>query len=170
VVRALRLMRVFRVLKFAHHVDEARVLAAALRSSFAKITVFLLGVLSVVMIMGTLMYLVEGSTADIAVGSASATATDGHITNIPEGMYWAIVTMTTVGYGDFTPHSAVGRMIAAMLMLIGYSVLAVPTGIVSMEYTNARVKSRVTTRSCAECLKEGHDPDAVHCKFCGAKL
>jgi len=156
VIRSLRLLRVFRVLKLAHFVGEAKILRAALRSSMPKITVFLWTVLTVVVIVGTLMYMIEGK--------------ESGFDNIPLSIYWAIVTMTTVGYGDIAPVSVLGRALAAVLMIMGYGVIAVPTGIVSVELSQAARKTRVTTQSCPVCSAEGHDEDAAHCKYCGAKL
>ena len=154
VVRALRLLRVFRVFKLVRFLGEANVLSAALRASSAKIIVFLGTVLTIVMIVSSLMYLIEGP--------------ENGFTSIPQSMYWAIVTLTTVGYGDIVPQTTAGKMIAAALMILGYAVIAVPTGIVSAELVQA--KQRVTTQVCPDCLAEGHDPDAVHCKFCGSTL
>jgi voltage-gated potassium channel len=155
VVRVLRLLRVFRVLKLASFLGQAEILLTALRASRQKITVFLGGVLSTVVIMGAIMYLVEGE--------------EGGFDSIPRGMYWAIVTMTTVGYGDITPRTDLGRFFAAMLMIAGYGILAVPTGIVSVELAAAS-RRRVDTQACPGCGAHGHDSDAVHCKFCGTVL
>ena len=154
VIRALRLLRVFRVLKLAQYLGEADELLRALRASRAKITVFLGTVLTVVLIMGSAMYLIEGEKAGF--------------TSIPTGMYWAIVTMTTVGYGDITPTTVLGQMLSALLMIMGYGIIAVPTGIVSAELV--RVPKAVSTQACPSCSAEGHDHDATHCKFCGHKL
>jgi voltage-gated potassium channel len=154
VIRILRLLRVFRVLKLAHYVVEARVLRLALAASRPKITVFLTGVLSLVMIFGTLIYLIEG---------------DVHgFTSIPRSVYWAIVTMTTVGYGDITPQSPLGQFLSAMLMILGYGMIAVPTGIVSVEIS--KKTDSITTQACPSCSREGHDSDADFCKFCGHTL
>ena len=130
-------------------------LLQALRGSRAKITVFVGGVLGVVMIMGALMYLFEGQASGFD--------------SIPRGMYWAIVTMTTVGYGDIAPVTILGQFFASILMIIGYGVIAVPTGIFSMELVQA-VRNPVSTQACPTCSAEGHDTDAIHCKFCGAQL
>jgi len=151
VIRGLRLIRVFRVFKLGRYVGEADVLATALRASRAKIIVFLVGVLTLVIVMGTLMTLVEGDA--------------NGFTSIPVGIYWAIVTLTTVGYGDLTPNTPVGKALASCIMIMGYGIIAVPTGIVTSELT--RVRDRVTTRMCAGCSKEGHDLDAQFCKHCG---
>jgi len=155
VIRALRLLRVFRVLKLAHFVGEARILRAALHASARKIIVFLGTVLTLVLIIGALMYLIEGERYGF--------------TSIPESIYWAIVTMTTVGYGDIAPATLLGRVLASAVMITGYGIIAVPTGIVTVEL--ARVPRRpVSTRSCPSCTAEGHDGDAVFCKYCGARL
>ena len=155
VIRALRLLRIFRVLKLVHFVGEARQLQAALRGSVRKIIVFLGAVLTIVIIVGTLMYLIEGEAHGF--------------TSIPVAVYWAIVTMTTVGYGDIAPQTAIGKMLAAAIMILGYAIIAVPTGIVSVELAGA-ARRGVSTQACPECGAGGHDIDAVHCKFCGARL
>lgn len=154
-VRALRLLRVFRVLKLAQHLKEARVLMRALRATRYKITVFLSTVLTLVVILGSLIYLVEGAASGF--------------TSIPKGIYWAIVTVTTVGYGDIAPQTNIGQFIAAIAMLMGYAIIAVPTGIVTVELSRA-AHHEITTQVCPHCTREGHDSDAVHCKFCGWKL
>ena len=154
VVRAFRLLRAFRVLKLTHYVVEAGTLMRAMRASRPKITVFLVTVLTVVVIVGALMYLIEGEEAGF--------------TSIPVSMYWAIVTLTTVGYGDLAPKTVLGRMLASLLMILGYGIIAVPTGIVSVELARAGVA--VAGRVCAECGAAFHDPDARHCKFCGGRL
>lgn len=156
VVRALRLMRVFRVLKLTEYVGEAQILASALRASSRKITVFLLTVLSIVLIVAALMYQIEGE------GSA--------FTSIPESVYWAVVTLSTVGYGDIAPQTPLGKCLASFLMIVGYGIIAVPTGIVTVELAGARRLVAGTTRSCRACLHEGHDADAAYCKRCGAAL
>ena len=155
-VRILRVLRIFRVLKLGAYVAEYRALGLALAASRRKITVFLVFVMMVVLVMGTLMYLVEGP--------------ESGFTSIPMGVYWAIVTMTTVGYGDLTPRTDIGRLIASLQMLLGWGILAVPTGIVSAEFTAQRVRREPTTRTCHECLSEGHEASALFCRDCGAKL
>ncbi len=155
VIRVLRVLRVFRVLKLAHYLGEAKVLMQALRASRRKITVFLFTVLTIVIIVGSLMYIVEGA--------------ENGFTSIPRSIYWAIVTLTTVGYGDISPQTAVGQALASVIMIMGYGIIAVPTGIVTVEISRAEQK-RVTARTCPECLAEGHDGDAGHCKYCGKKL
>jgi voltage-gated potassium channel len=154
-VRVLRLLRIFRVLKLAEYVYEYGALARALWSSRRKVLVFLSVVLLVVLVMGTLMYVVEGPR--------------NGFTSVPIAVYWAITTMTTVGFGDITPKTDIGRLIASLMMLIGWGTLAVPTGIVSAEFTALRLRPP-TTRTCHECLSEGHLPNARFCRDCGAKL
>ncbi len=154
VIRALRLLRVFRVFKLAHLLREAMTLRAAVRASLPKITVFLFTVLTSVLVVGAAMYLVEGEASGFD--------------SIPRSVYWAIVTMTTVGYGDIAPQTLLGQMLASALMVLGYGIIAVPTGIVTVEMT--RAARAATTQSCPECAAEGHDVDALHCKFCGARL
>ena len=155
VIRALRLLRVFRVLKLAHFVGEASELNAALRASARKIIVFLGAVLTIVIIVGSMMYLIEGEA--------------NGFTSIPTSIYWSIVTMTTVGYGDIAPQTALGKILASAIMILGYGIIAVPTGIVSVELAGA-VTKKVTTQACPDCGLGGHDHDATHCKYCGAKL
>lgn len=154
-IRVLRLLRIFRVLKLTEYLVEANVIAAALRASRRKISVFLLTVLSMVIIIGSLMYVVE----DEASG----------FTDIPTSIYWAIVTLTTVGYGDISPQTPVGKALASVVMILGYGIIAVPTGIVTVEMSRAS-SHQVSTQSCPECSAEGHDADALHCKYCGARL
>lgn len=155
-VRILRLIRIFRILKLTLYVQEYQVLASAVSASRRKILVFLSIVMMVVLVMGTLMYVIEGP--------------DNGFTSIPKSMYWAIVTMTTVGYGDITPHTEIGKTIASLMMLLGWGVLAVPTGIVTAEMTTQRLMRPPTTRTCRGCLSEGHEPEAKFCKDCGARL
>lgn len=155
VLRALRLLRVFRILKLAAFLDEATTLRAAVVASRRKIVVFFAAVLVLVLILGSLIYLVEGEG-------------NGFV-SIPRSIYWAIVTLTTVGYGDLAPQTALGRFVASIVMLLGYSILAVPTGIVTSELI-AQHRGRVSTQACPACGQEGHDADALHCKYCGAKL
>ena len=156
VIRGLRLLRIFRVLKLGRYLGEANVLLAALRSSRAKITVFLGTVLTVVVILGTAMYLIEGE--------------QNGFTSIPRAVYWAIVTMTTVGYGDIAPKTVPGQALAALVMVLGYSIIAVPTGIMSAEIAHAMAGRAVSTQACPACGAEGHDSDARHCKYCGSQL
>jgi voltage-gated potassium channel len=153
VVRLLRTLRVFRVLKLAEYLEEADTLAAALRASRRKISVFLLAVVTLIVILGSLMYLVEGPK--------------NGFTSIPTSMYWAVVTLTTVGYGDISPQTTFGRFLSAMVMIIGYAIIAVPTGIVTAELTRRRDQRPLR---CPDCHALGHDADADFCKFCGANL
>ena len=156
-VRLLRLLRLFRILKLAEYVEEYGLLGRALFASRRKILVFLSFVLLVVTVMGTLMYVVEGPANGFS--------------NVPVSVYWAISTMTTVGYGDLVPKTGFGRFIASLMMLVGWGTLAVPTGIVSAEFTALRMRPGVpTTRTCQVCLSEGHEPGARYCKDCGAPL
>lgn len=156
VIRILRVLRVFRVLKLAQYLNEADVLIRALRDSRRKIFVFLFGVMTLVILFGSLMYMIEGK--------------DSGFTSIPMGIYWAIVTMTTVGYGDISPESPVGRILAATIMILGYAIIAVPTGIVTAEMTRTRAPRTLSTQACPSCGGEGHDGNAKHCKHCGANL
>lgn len=157
VIRALRLLRVFRVLKLARFVGEAALLKSALQGSMRKILVFLGAVLTLVLIVGSAMYLIEGE--------------EHGFSNIPVSIYWTIVTMTTVGYGDITPQTVPGKMLASIVMIMGYGIIAVPTGIVSVELAHAqRLSFAVSTQACPSCSKEGHDADAEFCKYCGSKL
>jgi voltage-gated potassium channel len=155
-VRLLRLLRLFRILRLAQYVDEYRALGQALLASRRKILVFLSFVLIVTVVMGTVMYVVEGP--------------EHGFVNIPVSVYWAISTMTTVGYGDIAPKTGLGRLIASLMMLVGWGTLAVPTGIVSAEFTALRMAGLPTTRTCHACLSEGHEPSAKFCKDCGAEL
>lgn len=153
-VRILRLLRVFRVLKLMPYVAEYRVLLDALYTSRRKILIFLSFVMLVVLLLGTLMYVIEGP--------------ESGFTSIPTAVYWAITAVTTVGFGDIVPKTDAGRTIASLMMLIGWGTLAVPTGILSAELTARRVSA--TTRTCPECLKEGVPPEDNFCGNCGAKL
>jgi len=155
-IRVLRLLRIFRIFKLSAYIAEYRALGQALRGSARKILIFLSVVLMTVLLLGTTMYVVEGP--------------DNGYTSIPTAVYWAIVTMTTVGYGDVTPHTDLGKFIASAMMLIGWGILAVPTGIVTAEMTVQRFVRQPTTRTCHECLSEGHEPEANFCKDCGARL
>ena len=154
VIRSLRLLRVFRVLKLAQYIGEADLLIRALRASRRKITLFLFTVLTLVVILGSLMYVIEGA--------------ESGFTSIPRSIYWAIITLTTVGYGDIVPETNLGQALASVIMIIGYSIIAVPTGIVTSEITYASRYSK--GRVCQNCSFEGHDIDAKFCKRCGAKL
>ena len=155
VIRILRVLRIFRILKLVQYVSEASLLMKALRASRRKILVFLFTVLLLVIIFGSLMYLIESP--------------ENGFTSIPRSMYWAIVTLTTVGFGDIYPRTDLGQIISALIMIIGYGIIAVPTGIVTVELSHAFKKS-LTTQACPECSLEGHDEDAAYCKYCGAQL
>jgi len=156
VIRGLRLIRVFRIFKLGYFLNEGELIIRALRSSRAKILVFLTFISLVTVVIGAVMYMVEGGQNDA-------------FSSIPRGIYWAIVTLTTVGYGDITPVTALGQMLSAMVMIMGYAVIAVPTGIVSAEMVND-LKGRTTTQACRYCGKEGHANDATYCKYCGEPL
>ncbi len=155
VIRILRLVRVFRIFKMVRHVGEAGVLMDALRASRAKIAVFLLFVATVVVVIGAAMHLIEGP--------------ENGFTSIPRSMYWAIVTMTTVGYGDIAPRTPLGMALASAVMILGYGIIAVPTGIVSAELTHAR-RQPASTKVCPDCGRAHHEPDADFCRICGARL
>lgn len=155
VIRGIRLLRVFRILKLGRFLGEGEVLLRALSASRFKITLFVGSVLSGVLILGTAMYLIEGEENGFA--------------SIPEGMYWAIVTLTTVGYGDVVPSTPLGKLVASVIMIMGYGVIAVPTGIVSAEIASAN-RSWANSRICGACLLEGHEQDARYCRRCGGEL
>lgn len=169
-LRALRLLRVFRILKLARYLGASNQLANAIKASRAKIAVFLFAVLIAAVIFGTIMYLVEGE--------------ENGFTNIPKSVYWCIVTLTTVGFGDIAPQTPLGQFIATLIMILGYGIIAVPTGIVSAEYTKASDgKTKITkeeedqlksvvlnTQCCVNCLAEKHQDDAVFCHKCGCQL
>ncbi len=155
-VRVLRLLRVFRIFKLTAYLAEFQALGAALRASRRKVLVFISAVMMIVVVMGTLMYVVEGPA--------------NGFTSIPTAVYWAITTMTTVGFGDITPKTDLGRFIASFMMLLGWGTLAVPTGIVTAEMTARRLGSQPVSRTCPECLKEGHAPEAHYCLHCGTAL
>lgn len=159
VIRSLRLLRVFRIFKLGWFQAEADDLGNAIWRARAKIIVFLTVVLIIVTVTGTLMFEVEN------IWRPNANDFD----SIPEGIYWAVVTMTTVGFGDTVPKSPPGKFLSSVLILLGYSLIIVPTGLVSAEIIESRQK-RLTTRSCRSCITEGHDLDAKHCKYCGAEL
>jgi voltage-gated potassium channel len=156
VIRALRLLRIFRVFKLGRFLGEANVLSTALAGSRHKVTVFLGTVLILVVILGTLMYLIEGG--------------DNGFDSIPQAVYWAVVTLTTVGYGDVTPQTWLGQLLSSMVMVLGYSILAVPTGIVTAEIVQAMQPPVITTRSCPHCLSEGHLYQSRYCRDCGMPL
>jgi voltage-gated potassium channel len=155
VVRSLRLLRIFRVLKLGQYTTEASSLGQALARSRQKITVFLAVVVTLVLVLGSLMYLVEGP--------------ENGFTSIPRSVYWAIVTLTTVGYGDITPHTVGGQLLASLVMILGYGIIAVPTGIVTVEM-GRQPPSAQARRACFRCGLPSHDADARFCKRCGEKL
>ncbi|MEN7429699.1 ion transporter [Chromobacterium sp. TRC.1.1.SA] len=159
-VRILRLLRMFRILKLSRHLGEAAQLRKALMASQRKITVFLVTVVLLVIVLGTLMYVIEGP--------------EHGFTSIPISIYWAIVTLTTVGFGDITPKTPLGQALASLVMITGYGIIAVPTGIVSAEIARSSPpepsENRSATRLCPHCFSEGHDWDARHCKHCGGQL
>ena len=158
VIRVLRVLRIFRVLKLVQYIGESRLLMQALYSSRRKITVFLLAVFTMVVILGSMMYVIEDE--------------EHGFTSIPRSIYWAIVTLTTVGYGDISPQTALGRALSAVVMILGYSIIVVPTGIVSAGLTQA-LSNRPATKNttiCQECGLEGHESDARYCKNCGGEF
>lgn len=155
-VRALRLLRVFRILKITRYIGESNKLINALKQSRAKIFVFLFAVLIIAIISGSLMYLVEGEESGFR--------------NIPISIYWSIVTLTTVGYGDLAPITPIGQFIASVIMILGYGIIAVPTGIVSAEYAKKDEEVHVNTQACGNCNELEHHDDAVYCHNCGEAL
>lgn len=157
VIRALRLIRIFRIFKLGHFLKEGAIITNALKASRAKIFVFLMAVTLLVVIIGAIMYLVEGGNND-------------KFSSIPRSIYWAVVTLTTVGYGDITPQTSLGQFLSAVVMILGYAIIAVPTGIVSAEMVNASNGTSNNTQACRFCGSEGHDDDAKHCKYCGEIL
>jgi len=164
VVRILRVLRIFRIFKLAEYLGEANALVLALKGSQKKIFIFLYTIFIFVVIFGSVMYLVEGE--------------ENGFTSIPRSIYWAIITMTTVGYGDLVPRTDFGQMIAATVMILGYAIIAVPTGIYSAELakvvTNGKINDfkrfEITRIACENCGEDGHDADAGFCKYCGSTL
>ena len=156
IIRAFRLIRVFRVFKLFNFLNEGERLLTALRESSKKIAVFFLFVVILVTSIGTLMYMIEG------------TLPNSQFNNIPNSIYWAIVTMTTVGYGDITPVTALGKFLSGCVMLIGYTIIAVPTGIVSVSLMKRHEKN--VARECPNCHRRGHEESAQFCKYCGSSL
>lgn len=154
-LRALRLLRVFRILKLARFIGESNILVKSLKASRARISVFLFFVLILCVILGTVMYLIEGG--------------ENGFTSIPRSVYWAIVTLTTVGYGDISPTTPLGQFIASVVMILGYAIIAIPTGIVSSEMTKAH-EIDLNTQACPNCSYEGHNDDAIYCYHCGTEL
>ncbi|MGE0269266.1 MAG: ion transporter [Candidatus Omnitrophota bacterium] len=155
VIRALRLLRVFRVLKLGRYLGELDVLIKASKASKDKILVFLMVIMTITVIMGTVMYLVEGEA--------------NGFTSIPRSIYWAIVTITTVGYGDIAPQTVFGQVMASLIMIMGYAIIVVPTGIFSVELSLA-ARSMNLSRKCPRCELSGHEDDSLYCRFCGGKL
>ncbi|PLX22904.1 MAG: ion transporter [Salinivirgaceae bacterium] len=153
VIRALRLLRVFRILKLSQYLDAGSAIAIALKHSRRRISVFIYAVLLIVIVIGSLMYLIEGP--------------EHGFTSIPRSIYWAIVTLTTVGYGDISPETSLGQFIASLIMILGYAIIAVPTGIVSAELVKANQQVK---KQCPSCDEINHDEDAIFCKKCGGKL
>ena len=158
VVRVLRLIRIFRIFKLNSYIQESRVLLEALKAARPKIVVFLLVVMSLILVMGTTVYVIENFADD-----------SSEFTSIPKAIYWAIVTITTVGYGDIAPQTVLGQTIAAIAMILGYAIIIVPSGIFSVEIIAAS-KAQTNTQVCPTCTQEGHDDDASYCKYCGSKL
>ncbi len=156
IIRALRLLRIFRIFKLGHFLSEGNIIIRALRASRPKITVFLTAVLLIVINIGSLMYLIEGGV-------------NSGFSSIPRSIYWAVVTLTTVGYGDISPITPLGQFLAMALMITGYAIIAVPTGIVSAEFMRGQQKE-VSGQACRYCGQEGHETDAIYCRFCGEKL
>ena len=154
VIRILRLLRIFRILKLTRYTQAGRTLAKALWASREKISVFIFFVIILVVVIGTIMYIIEGE--------------EHGFTSIPRSIYWAIVTLTTVGYGDISPETPFGQFMASIVMIMGYAIIAVPTGIVTAEIMNPT--KRENTQVCPNCLHEKHDDDAVYCKKCGSKI
>jgi voltage-gated potassium channel len=155
ILRILRLLRIFRIFKLTAYMSAANVITSALKESRQKIGVFLMAVITIVAIIGSFMYVIEGEAHGFK--------------DIPTSIYWAIVTLTTVGYGDLSPATPLGKMLASVVMIMGYGIIAVPTGIVTVELTKASMK-QVTTQACPACGSEGHSRDAQYCKYCGEHL
>ncbi|NOQ17529.1 MAG: ion transporter [Methyloprofundus sp.] len=156
IIRILRLLRIFRIFKLAEYMEEAETLMTALKKSSRKILVFLYTVLTLAIVFGSLLYVVEGSASGF--------------TSIPKSVYWAIVTLTTVGYGDIAPQTPLGQIIAATIMIMGYGIIAVPTGIYSAELIKTYSHKALRNDACPNCGKLGHDTDAEYCKYCGGSL
>ncbi len=155
VIRILRVLRIFRVFKLAGYLNESRALWVAVKGSSRKIFVFLFAIINIVVVTGAIVYVIEGPARGFS--------------SIPTSIYWAVVTLTTVGYGDIVPLTTAGKFLSMMLMLLGYGIIAVPTGIVSAEVVQV-VRGKISTQACPHCGAEGHQYDAVHCRKCGEKL
>jgi voltage-gated potassium channel len=156
VIRIFRLLRVFRILKLSEYMDESQVLVNALIASRRKILVFLYAVITLVIVCGSLMYVVEGKESGFS--------------SIPQSVYWAVVTITTVGYGDIAPQTPLGKIIAALIMVMGYGIIAVPTGIYSAELVKTYGTKKIRNDACPDCGETGHDVDADFCKYCGHQI
>lgn len=156
VIRILRILRVFRILKLIQYTQQAQILTNAVKNSRHKIFVFFFFIATVLIIFGSMMYLIEGS--------------ENGFTSIPHGIYWAVVTLTTVGYGDIAPHTVLGRFVASFIMLTGYSIIAVPTGIFAAELNKETIKNRKLSRLCNTCNLRGHTKGAIFCRRCGEEL
>lgn len=156
-VRSFRLLRVFRIFRLVNYLSGSRTILNALKQSRHKIQVFLLAILLVVIVMGTLMYVIEGQQ-------------NSGFDNIPRSIYWAIITLTTVGYGDITPITPLGQMLASVIMIMGYAIIAVPTGIVTGELIKQEKYKNLSARTCPHCMAEGHLNEAVFCYTCGERL
>jgi len=161
VIRSIRLIRVFRIFKLSRYLRGAHTMQIALRSSRPKIVVFLFSIFLIVVILGSIMYIIEGEN--------SKQISDGNFQNIPSSMYWAIVTLTTVGYGTVVPVTIAGKIIASFIMILGYGIIAVPTGIVTAEFSRKKGEE-ISTQSCPDCSLEGHDINAKFCNKCSAEL
>lgn len=156
VIRILRLLRIFRILKLHEYTTAASILSDSLRESKAKITVFFVAIFTLVITLGAMMYAVEGHTNGFE--------------SIPVSIYWAIITITTVGYGDIVPTTPMGKLIASLTMMLGYVIIAVPTGIVAVSMTGITNRRSINSQACPNCGRQGHETDAVYCKYCGHKL
>ncbi len=156
VIRAIRLLRIFRILKFTRYTSASQILVQSLKASKYKIAVFFGAIVILVILMGSIMYLIEGENPGFS--------------SIPKSIYWAIITLTTVGYGDITPATVVGQGIASVIMIVGYAIIAVPTGIITVELSKARNKETKTKFICNHCNEKQHDDDAIFCKSCGHEI
>ncbi|MCK9635375.1 MAG: ion transporter [Methylobacter tundripaludum] len=155
-IRVLRLLRIFRIFKLSEYLAEAHIMVEALTKSARKITVFLYAILMLVVVFGSLMYVVESGEAGF--------------TSIPVSIYWAVVTLTTVGYGDISPQTPLGQLLASTIMIVGYGIIAVPTGIYSAELIKTYSRGKIRNDACPDCGETGHDFDAAFCKYCGHQL
>ncbi len=155
IIRLLRVLRIFRVLKLLRYLADANLLLRTLRGAKRKIIIFGFSVITIVTLFGSLMYLIEGPSSGFS--------------SLPKSIYWAIVTITTVGYGDITPQTPLGQFVAAIAMFTSYAIIAIPTGIFSAELIQETQRSRSTKR-CSHCERGGHEQDALYCKHCSAKL